>query len=130
MNADARNMFGIMLVAAMAFLLALAARLGLVENESLLVACSGLSDTACDTAIVAREAVVQSFVGGHLGWIAMLAAGIGLVAHWRPAAWSAWVLGIAGMVLYNVEPASAAALLALLLLARRPSARRLHQAQH
>ncbi|MCB1914404.1 MAG: hypothetical protein KDG52_01605 [Rhodocyclaceae bacterium] len=129
MNADARNMLWIMLVAALVFILALAARLGLVENESLLVACSGLADAACDTAIVAREAVVHSFVGGHLGWTAVFAAGIGLVAHWRPAAWSAWILGIAGMVLYNVEPASAAALLALLLLARKPSARRQHQAQ-
>ena len=122
-------MLGIMVVAALVFLLALAARLGLVENESLLVACSGLADTACGTAIVAREAVVSSFVGGHLGWLAVVAAGVGLVAHWRPAAWSAWILGIAGMVLYNVELASAAALLALLLLARRPSPRRQHQAQ-
>ena len=87
MNADARNMLGIMVVAALVFLLALAARLGLVENESLLVACSGLADTACGTAIVAREAVVSSFVGGHLGWLAVVAAGVGLVAHWRPAAW-------------------------------------------
>ena len=39
MTADARNMVGIMLVAALALLLAVLARLGLVENESLLVAC-------------------------------------------------------------------------------------------
>lgn len=129
MSADARNMVGIMLVAALALILALLARLGLVENDSLVAACSGLGDTACGTVLVAREAVVQSFVGGHLGWIAVAAAALGLVAHWRPAAWSGWVLGIAGMVLYNVEPASVAALLALLLLARRPSARRQHQAQ-
>ena len=64
MTADARNMVGIMLVAALALLLAVLARLGLVENESLLVACRGLADPACGTALVAREAVVQSFVGG------------------------------------------------------------------
>jgi len=130
MNADAKNMVGIMLVAAFALFLALVARLGLVENEGLLTACGSLSGAACGTALVAREALVQSFVGGQLGWIAMAAAAIGLVAHWRLAAWSAWILGIAGMVLYNVELASVAALLALLLLARRPSARRQHQARH
>jgi len=129
MNADAKNMAGIMLVAAFALFLALIARLGLVENEGLLEACGGLAGAACGTALVAREALVRSFVGGHLGWLAMAAAAIGLVAHWRLAAWSAWVLGIAGMVLYNVELASVAALLALLLLARRPSARRQHQAR-
>ena len=129
MTADARNMVGIMLVAALALLLAVLARLGLVENESLLVACRGLADPACGTALVAREAVVQSFVGGYLGWVALASAGLGLIAHWRFAAWSAWILGIAGMVLYNVEPASVAALLALLLLARRPSARRQQQAK-
>ncbi len=129
MNADAKNMAGIMIVAAFALFLALVARLGLVENESLLAACGGPAGAACGTAMVARDALVQSFVGGQLGWLAMAAAAIGLVAHWRLAAWSAWVLGIAGMVLYNVELASVAALLALLLLARRPSARRQHQAR-
>lgn len=128
MTADGRNLAGILGVALTVLLLALAARLGLVENEALLAACRGGGDAACGPALVAREAVVRSFVGGHLGWIAASAAALALVARWRLAAWSGWALGIAGTVLYNVEPASAAALLALLLLARRPARGGQHQA--
>lgn len=128
MTAEAKTLGGIGLAALLALVLALAARLGLVENQALVASCSALESAACGTAMMAREAVVRSFVGGHLGWLAAAAAVVGLLARWRAAAWSAWILGIAGMVLYNVEPASAGALLALLLLARQPAGQRQHRA--
>lgn len=128
MTAEARTLTRIGLAAALALAVALAARLGLVENQGLLAGCAADPATGCGPALLAREAVVRSFVDGYLGWLAATAAALGLFSRWRAAAWSGWILGIAGMVLYNVEPASAGALLALLLLARRPPGERQHGA--
>lgn len=121
MSADLRNIASIILFASVVLALALAARFGLVENAALVTDCAQAPERGCSALLAVRQTLVQSFVGGHLGWAAAAVAVLALFAGWRPAAWTAWVLGIAGTVLYNVEPASAAALLALLVLAGRPA---------
>ena len=128
MTAGSRSIVAVVLSASAAVLCALAARFGLVENEILLAACRAGTRADCAVLLAARDAVVSAFAGGQLGWGALILALLAGLSGWRPAAWGGWVLGVAGMILYNVEPASAAALLAVLLLTRGPSGKRQHDA--
>lgn len=102
--------------AALAMLLAALLRYFVVEPEAIAHACqpdpwSGLC--------AARSLLIQSFLGQRIGWAALLVALAALILRRRGVARLALALAGVGLVLYSPEPAAAAAVASLLVLARR-----------
>lgn len=104
---------------AAAFAVALAARFLLIEPRNSQLVCS-LADAPGWCPL--RWALVPFYTFGGFGILSLAA---GLYALWRghaKAATAALMLGAAGLVLYNVELASAGAILGLVVLTRAPRA--------
>lgn len=115
-HARARELAWAAWPAALAMLVAALLRFLAVEPESIAHACqpdpwSGLC--------AARSALIQLFLGQRLGWAALAVAVAALVLRRRGVARLARALAGVGLVLYSPEPASAAVVISLLVLARR-----------
>lgn len=109
----------VVLGVAAAFAVALAARFLLVEPRNAQLVCSALDAPGwCPL----RRVLVPVFTFQGFGILSLLAGGYA-VLRWNGAAGvAALVLGAIGMVLYNVEFASAGAILGLIALTREPRA--------
>jgi len=102
--------------------IALSVRYGLVEPQGMATACALAADAGC----AMRETAIAIFTHQRLGYLALAAALLALMLQSRPLAWTGWVAGIAGLVLYCFEPSAPAVLLALLVLARPAKASNKH----
>ncbi len=106
---------------------ALGVRYGLLESGFLPADCGGSLAEGVDGWCGVKWAVVQSFVHQRLGW-ASLAFGIAaFLLRRRELAWSGWLTGVAGLVLYSFDMSAVGALLSLLVLARAAEERRARQ---
>jgi hypothetical protein len=63
--------------------------------------------------------LVQSFQVQRLGWLALIAGGLGFWFSLRSLAWLGWLAGVAGLVLYCPDTAAVGALLGLFTLLRQ-----------
>ena len=102
--------------AALAMIAAALLRYFAVEPEAIAHACqpdpwSGLCG--------ARSALIQLFLGQRIGWAALVVALAALLLRRRGLARLGLALAGAGLVLYSPEPAAAAVVASLLVLARR-----------
>jgi hypothetical protein len=102
--------------------IALSVRYGLVEPQGMATACAVVVDTSC----AMRDMAIAIFTHQRLGYLALAAALLALMLQSRPLAWTGWVAGIAGLVLYCFELSAPSALLALLVLARPAKASSKH----
>ncbi len=104
--------------------LALWLRYGLLEAGALPRDCGGSIAEGLGGLCGVKWALVQSFMQQRLGWVSLVCALLAFATGGRMAAWAAWLSGIAGLVLYSFEPAAVGLMLALLVLARRPTEHR------
>lgn len=108
----------IAVVGAAALGLALGLRYGLLEAGRLPVDCSQDPGWACRL----KTALVWSFLGNKLGWLALGSGALAFLSGARPLAWVGWVAGLAGLVLYCFDASAVGGLGALLALIRTPEA--------
>ena len=96
--------------------LALGLRYGLLEAGHLPADCTGDAGWDCRF----KMALVWSFLGNKLGWLALGSGVLAFVSAFRPLAWLGWVAGLAGLVLYCFDASAVGGLAALLALIRAP----------
>lgn len=106
----------IVAVGAAALGVALGLRYGLLEAGRLPADCGAGSGWACRF----KDALVWSFLGNKLGWLALGSGALAFVSGWRPLAWVGWVAGLSGLVLYCFDASAVGGLAALLALVRSP----------
>lgn len=109
-------MAAIALVGAATLGLALGVRYGLLEAGRLPADCTADIGWACRF----KMALVWSFLGNKLGWLALGSGLLAFVSAFRPLAWLGWVAGLLGLVLYCFDPSAVGGLAALLTLIRAP----------
>ncbi len=91
-----------------------------IEPESIAFACeANPSQGWC----AARNLLIQSFAQGGLGWASLASAALAVMSGALLAAYAAWVLGVAGLILYCYEFAAVGALTGALVLVRNLSQR-------
>jgi hypothetical protein len=93
-------------------------RYGLLEAGRLPVSCTGDAGWDCRF----KMALVWSFLGNKLGWLALGSGVLAFVSSYRPLAWLGWVSGLLGLVLYCFDASAVGGLAALLALIRAPQA--------
>jgi hypothetical protein len=103
----------IVAVGAITLGLALGLRFGLLEAGRLPVDC-----TAGGWACHFKTALVWSFLGNKLGWLALGSGVLAFVSRSRALAWLGWVSGLLGLVLYCFDASAVGGLAALLVLLR------------
>jgi hypothetical protein len=110
------TMAAIVAVGAAALGLALGLRYGLLEAGRLPADCGADPGWACRF----KTALVWSFLGNKLGWLALGSGAAAFVSGYRPLAWLGWVTGLSGLVLYCFDASAVGGLAALLALVRSP----------
>lgn len=111
-----RTWLALFLTCTAAIGLAAAARHWLIEPVSLSQRCdAGLADAWC----AVRWWTIQAFVQQRIGWFALTLALLASIGARRGVAAVALIAAGAGLVLYSAELCAPAALLALLVFARR-----------
>lgn len=108
----------IVVVGAAALGVALGLRYGLLEAGRLPVDCTVDPGWACRF----KGALVWSFLGGKLGWLALASGTLAFLSGIRPLAWLGWITGLVGLVLYCFDASAVGGLAALLALIRTPQA--------
>lgn len=93
-----------------------ALRFGVIESGGLPHDCTAVDASAALCAL--KTALIESFLQQRLGWVSLAFGVFAFAWSARRLAWLAWVLGVAGLVLYSYDPAAVGALLALLVLLR------------
>ncbi|MDR2260711.1 MAG: hypothetical protein LBE06_07250 [Azoarcus sp.] len=106
----------VLLIAAALGLALAALRFGVIEKGLLPRDCGpGGSDAAllpCGLSWI----LIQSFQMQRLGWLALACGALGFALNSRTLAWTGWLTGVAGLVLYCPDYAAPGALLGLLTL--------------
>ncbi len=111
-----RTWLALFLTCAAAIGLAAAARHWLIEPVTLSQRCdAGTADAWCSV----RWWIIQAFVQQRIGWFALTLALLASIGGRRGVAAVALFAACAGLVLYSTELCAPAALLALLVFARR-----------
>lgn len=108
----------IVAVGAVALGVALGLRYGLLEAGRLPVDCAVDPGWACRL----KGALVWSFLGNKLGWLALASGTLAFLSGLRLLAWLGWVTGLLGLVLYCFDASAVGGLAALLALIRTPQA--------
>lgn len=104
----------------LAILLAVfALRYGLIEAGRLPADCDGAR--ASTLACTGKWLLVQSFLHQRLGWLALALALAAFTFESRRTALIAWLVALAGLVLYNYDHAGVAAMMSLLVWVRTPA---------
>lgn len=103
-------------VGAAALGLALWLRYGVLEAGRLPVDCTADGGWVCGF----KTALVWSFLGNKLGWLALGSGVLAFVSGFRPLAWLGWASGLLGLVLYCFDASAVGSLAALLALIRMP----------
>jgi hypothetical protein len=111
-------MVAIMVGGATVLGLALGMRYGLLEAGRLPVDCTANLGWACHF----KTALLWSFLGNKLGWLALGSGVLAFVSGYRPLAWLGWLSGLLGLVLYCFDASAVGGLAALLALVREPKA--------
>ena len=114
--AEARNaLLGVAIAGLAGCALGAALRYGLVERDSLGIACeSGAADWRC----APRSLVIQAFLHQAFAILSLLAAAVAAWRRRRALAGLAIVAGVAGMMLYRFEWSALGTLAGALVLAR------------
>jgi hypothetical protein len=105
----------VLLVAVLAYALAMTARTYLIEPDAVGRLCTAAPAPAW---CAIRQALIMGFVHNAYGWLSVATALLAAVTGWRGLAWAGLVAGVFGGVLYRYDPAGAGVLLAPLVLAR------------
>lgn len=108
----------IVAVGAAALGVALGLRFGLLEAGRLPVDCTAGVGWPC----LVKTALVWSFLGNKLGWLALASGVLAFFTGYRPLAWLGWASGLLGLVLYCFDASAVGALSALLALVRNAKA--------
>ncbi len=103
---------------------ALLLRYGALEAGAFPLDCTSAAADGMGGLCAAKWLLVQSFLHERLGWLSLVLGLAGFATRRPGFAWTGWVSGIAGLVLYSFDPAAVGALLSLLVLARAASQRR------
>ena len=99
-------------------LLVFALRYGIIEAGRLPAHCDGAraSSLVCG----AKWLLIESFQHQRLGWLALVLALVAFTFESRRMALAAWLVALAGLVLYNYDHAGVAAMMSLLVWVRAP----------
>ncbi len=105
----------VLLVAVLAYALAMAARTLLIEPDAIGRLCT---EARAPPWCAIRQTLIMGFVHNVYGWLSVAAALLAAVTGRRGLAWTGLVAGVFGGVLYRFDPAGAGVLLSALVLAR------------
>jgi len=112
-----RSLQHVFLAAGLLFMMLMALRFGVIENDLLPRDCStveGGSGLSCGLTWL----LIQSFHAQRLGIFALAFGVLGFLGGLRICAWIGWLAGVAGLALYNADYACVGALLGLFALLR------------
>jgi hypothetical protein len=99
---------------------ALAARYGIIQPRDAAHLCAvGDGPWWCGP----RAVLVVLFPWSPFGWVSFGAGGLAILSGWRPAAVAALLVGAAGLVFYDAEPASVGVVLGLIVVTRQAGRR-------
>ena len=99
-------------------LLVFALRYGIIEAGRLPAHCDGAR--ARSLVCGAKWLLIESFQHQRLGWLALVLALVAFTFESRRTALAAWLVALAGLVLYNYDHAGVAAMMSLLVWVRAP----------
>ena len=106
----------LLVVGGVALILAWGLRYGLLEGGRLPADCTVGGGAAC----AFKNALVWSFLGNKLGWLALASGVLAFLSGARVLAWIGWVTGVLGISLYCFDSSAVGLLAALLTLIRLP----------